>query len=135
MKIVVLDKISRTSVKLPDKVRGQYSIRRKDNTDLIKIDAVDGRWVAKSNSYASLEENGKLVPECSLQRNFIYYIQLTETKERIPFFVESRLGQCQKYQIPEEGKIITGFIMHQKLSDLIFTLEKTEVNLLLFAIS
>src|SRR5699024_228849 len=102
MKIVVLDKISRTSVKLPDKVRGQYSIRRKDNTDLIKIDAVDGRWVAKSNSYASLEENGKLVPECSLQRNFIYYIQLTETKERIPFFVESRLGQCQKYQIPEE---------------------------------
>lgn len=106
MKIVVLDKISRTSVKLPDKVRGQYSIRRKDNTDLIKIDAVDGRWVAKSNSYASLEENGKLVPECSLQRNFIYYIQLTETKERIPFFVESRLGQCQKYQIPEEGKII-----------------------------
>lgn len=28
----------------------------------------------------------------------------------------------------EEGKIITGFIMHQKLSDLIFTLEKTPTN-------
>ena len=28
----------------------------------------------------------------------------------------------------EEGKIITGFIMHQKLSDLIFTLEKTPSN-------
>lgn len=28
----------------------------------------------------------------------------------------------------EEGKLITGFIMHQKLSDLIFTLEKTPKN-------
>jgi len=28
----------------------------------------------------------------------------------------------------EEGKLITGFVMHQKLSDLIFTLEKTPKN-------
>lgn len=28
----------------------------------------------------------------------------------------------------DEGKLITGFIMHQKLSDLIFTLEKTQKN-------
>lgn len=28
----------------------------------------------------------------------------------------------------EEGKLITGFIMHQKLSDLVFTLEKTPKN-------
>ncbi len=28
----------------------------------------------------------------------------------------------------EEGKLITGFIMHQKLSDLIFTIEKTPKN-------
>ena len=28
----------------------------------------------------------------------------------------------------EEGKLITGFIMHQKLSDLIFTIENTQKN-------
>ena len=28
----------------------------------------------------------------------------------------------------EEGKLLTGFLMHQKLSDLIFTIEKTEKN-------
>ena len=28
----------------------------------------------------------------------------------------------------EEGKIITGFVMHQKLSDLVFTIEKTPLN-------
>lgn len=28
----------------------------------------------------------------------------------------------------EEGKLITGFVMHQKLSDLVFTLEKTKKN-------
>lgn len=110
MKIVVLDKMSRTSIKLPDKIRGQHSIMRKDdrNTDLVKIDAIDGSWVVKSNVYASLEQDGNLVSECILKENYIYFIQIIETGERIPFFVEQRNKRdfYQKYQIPEDGNIL-----------------------------
>ena len=76
MKIIVLDKVSRTNIKLPDKIRGQYSVIRKDDkyTDLIKIDAVDGVWIAKSNPYASLEQEETCISQCTLQGNCIYYI-------------------------------------------------------------
>ncbi len=49
-------------------------------------------------------------------------VKLYQAKENINFEINN---------LPfseEEGKLITGFIMHQKLSDLIFTIEKVEKN-------
>ncbi len=50
-------------------------------------------------------------------------VQLTDMKDENKDFHIGTLPFTD-----EEGKLITGFIMHQKLSDLIFTLEKTPKN-------
>lgn len=50
-------------------------------------------------------------------------IQLSDMKDEKKDFKIGTLPFTE-----EEGKLITGFIMHQKLSDLIFTIEKTPKN-------
>ena len=50
-------------------------------------------------------------------------IQLADMKDEQKDFQIGKLPFTE-----EEGKLITGFIMHQKLSDLIFTIEKTPKN-------
>ncbi len=50
-------------------------------------------------------------------------VQLTDMKDTVKDLKITNLPFTE-----EEGKLITGFIMHQKLSDLIFTLENTPKN-------
>ena len=50
-------------------------------------------------------------------------VQLSDIKDETPDIKINKLPFSE-----EEGKLITGFIMHQKLSDLIFTLENTPKN-------
>ena len=50
-------------------------------------------------------------------------VQLTDMKDTAKDLILESLPFTE-----EEGKLITGFIMHQKLSDLIFTLENTPKN-------
>ena len=50
-------------------------------------------------------------------------VQLTDMKDTAKDFELENLPFTE-----EEGKLITGFIMHQKLSDLIFTIENTPKN-------
>lgn len=75
------------SITLPEKVKGQYWIKDLDDNgksrQIISIEAVDERWVVKSNKLVSfVASDGNEVKSFTLDDNMFYYLKIKGTNEK-----------------------------------------------------
>ena len=75
------------SVTLPEKVKGQYWIKDLDDNgkarQIISIEAVDERWVVKSNKLVSfVAADGSEIKSFTLDDNMFYYLKIKGTNEK-----------------------------------------------------
>lgn len=75
------------SLTLPTKVKGQYWVNDLDTNDsvrmLLRVEAADGKWVAKSSKLVSiLDKAGNVVPSCEITDDSYFLIKIGEKEER-----------------------------------------------------
>jgi S-DNA-T family DNA segregation ATPase FtsK/SpoIIIE len=102
------------AITLPEKVRGQFWLRRterKESSKLISIEAVNGEWILKSNRKISVEENKQAVKTTALKTLSIYILKVEDSDERLIVFTEPRTGDRQiyaKYLLDRDTEISIG---------------------------
>lgn len=82
------------SLTLPDKIKGQYWLSDFDDTgayrNLISIEAVDGKWIVKSNKQvAVLDAQNKAVAQSEVKPMSFLSLKLYNSDERIILYAES----------------------------------------------
>ena len=88
MIVSLMNKKNISSITLPDKVRGKYSLPA-GNGISIDIEGIEGKWVLKSNRKASvIDKNKNAVDECVLEDMSVNYIKLKKTKDVYFIFAE-----------------------------------------------
>ena len=82
------------SLTLPDKIKGQYWLSALDDAgtyrNLISIEAVDGKWVVKSNKYVSvLDAQNKAVIQSEIKPLSFLSLKCYNSDERIILYAEA----------------------------------------------
>lgn len=89
MIVSLLNRNSISSITLPDKVRGKFSIPIAKNI-AIDIEGIDENWVLKSNKKVKiLKSNNQFTDECNLEDMGIYRLQIKGLNDKNFIFAES----------------------------------------------
>lgn len=110
MIVSLMNKNSITSVALPEKVRGQFSINN-DNVH-IEIEGIENKWVLKSNKKAKvLDEGGNVLSSQELVDLSIYNLKVLNTSEKNFIFTEPSTNdriEFKKYLVRNDISIKIG---------------------------
>ncbi len=90
------------SVTLPNKIQGQYWLTDIDKSgkprNLVRIEAVNGQWYAKSNSLVMIKgSNNQVLDEVCLNSMSFFNVSLVGSNERIVLFAESLDASRQNF--------------------------------------
>lgn len=82
------------SLNLPVKVKGQYWITDIDKTgksrNLISVEAVDGKWIVKSNSLAGIiDASNNICKQIELLPESFFYVKIANYNEKVILFAEN----------------------------------------------
>lgn len=75
MKIMLMDSAKLVNLILPTEVFGNYWIVNADKDNLVSVEALDGRWVLKSNSDIKVFKDGNAVTEVALEEERFYTLK------------------------------------------------------------
>ena len=113
------------SSKLPIKVNGQYWIRDIDENEkqrkFIRIEAIEGVWVARSNEIVSIiDEHNEVLESVVLKENSFLNLRMKENNERailVTHPVEDNRQIFEKYLVKdgsvlEIGRSVSNQIVH-----------------------
>lgn len=102
------------SLTLPEKVKGQFWLNDFDDKSvlrqLISIEAIDGKWWAKSNRNVSiLDSNYQTIEKCELSLNSFLDIKIKNSDEKVIIFVEAddQTRQTLSKVVVNKGSIFT----------------------------
>lgn len=101
------------SAKLPVRIKGQYWIKDIDDKgkvrEFIGIEAIDGNWVIKSNTFVSIiGENNEILENVPLQENIFLNLRVKGSEERIILVthpVEDNRQTFEKYLV-RDGSVL-----------------------------
>jgi len=117
MKVKLIGKKRVISLILPQKVYGSYWITSEDNENLINIEAIDNKWVMKSNSDVKILEESKIIDSKEVIANHFYTFLNVTTNEKYRVFV----GE------PYDSKMLTlDFVETEDIAFFIGNSNKTE---------
>lgn len=90
------------SLTLPKKVQGQYWLTDIDRSgkarNLVRVEAINGRWFAKSNSFVSiLDANNRVLSEVQLKSLSFFNLRLANNNERVILFAENLDSSRQNF--------------------------------------
>ena len=90
------------SLNLPVKVQGQYWITDIDKTgkarNLISVEAINGKWVVKSNSLASIiDPSNNICKQVELLPDSFFYVKISNYNEKVILFAENMDSSRQSF--------------------------------------
>lgn len=116
MILTLILKDSIHSQSLPEKVQGQYWIKRTNaqmrSEPLLSVEAAGNAWILKSTKDAHIcRQDGTPIRECSLQSLCFYKIKITATGENALLYCENATADRKTYAkliLPQKGTIKIG---------------------------
>ena len=75
MKIILMDTVNLVNLILPNEVFGNYWIVNSNRENLASVEAVDGKWVLKSNSDVKVFKNNVVVNESIIEVEKFYTLK------------------------------------------------------------
>lgn len=87
MKVKLIGKTQIVSLTLPQRVYGNYWITSENKENLINIEAVNNKWIIKSNSDIKITEDGKVIESAELIQNHFYHFKDIASEEKYRVFV------------------------------------------------
>lgn len=103
MRVCLLKNNYISSVDLPNKIQGQYWLVDENNVNVLAIEAIDSKWVLKSNNLYFFRND---IIATVLNEDVIYALKSQNDKD-IYVFVEKQRGTFKKYQINQKNTILT----------------------------
>ena len=103
MIVTLLRQNGMNSISLPDKVKGRYIIYDYSpdgaSRELLSIEGIDNRWIAKSNKKVRLIGNeGQILKEQELEPYNLYMIRIEESQTSDYLFVEPVTNDRKQYR-------------------------------------
>ena len=106
MRVSIIKLLKIQNLLLPDKVEGSYWIDGIDGSgvksNLISIEAADGKWRLTSNDEVFCVENGKYIPFKYLEEGKFYSIKNSITNEYFMLYCSQILDNYKCYDIEEQ---------------------------------
>ena len=87
MKVKLIGKTQIVSLTLPQRVYGNYWITSEQKENLINIEAINNKWIIKSNSDIKITEDHQIVDSCELVQNHFYHFLDVTNNEKYRVFV------------------------------------------------
>ncbi|MBE6155549.1 MAG: type VII secretion protein EssC [Firmicutes bacterium] len=87
MKVKLIGKTQIVSLTLPQRVYGNYWITSENKENLINIEAIDNKWIVKSNSDIKITQDNHYIEACELIENHFYHFFDVTTGEKYRVFV------------------------------------------------
>lgn len=99
--------------RLPDRVFGNYwitDVDEKGNTlDIINVEAINGKWIIKSDSESSIISSSGKIDKCELENNNFYYIRVKDDKGYCYLYCSDTIDKTfKKYRYDEFRDFLIG---------------------------
>ena len=120
MRVSLLDKHRIVNLNLPTEINGNYWIVNSQELNLIAIDAIDGKWVLKSNADVKIYEDDVFFEQVELKNNMKFTIRDLESSidyELYTFSIFNENSLQMKFMKTDSFKFYLGDSSKEKLTD------------------